>query len=85
MSKQKQKTICVHHMFWERSELAIFMYWTGNWIKNLLSYCGLVDAKIRASDINLPVILPPIQSCLKSFGGLFKDYVRKSSVMNFDT
>ena len=24
-------------------------------MNNLLSYCGLVDAKIRASDINLPV------------------------------
>ena len=23
---------------------------------NLLSYCGLVDAKIRASDIDLPVL-----------------------------
>ena len=25
-------------------------------MKNLSSYCGLVDAKIRASDKNLPVI-----------------------------
>jgi hypothetical protein len=24
-------------------------------MNNLLSYCGLVDAKIRASDIDLPV------------------------------
>ena len=24
----KQKTISVHNMFWERSEVAIFMYWT---------------------------------------------------------
>jgi len=25
-------------------------------MNNLLSYCGLVDAKIRASDIDLPVL-----------------------------
>ena len=51
----KQKTICVHNMFWEHSELAIFKYWTGNSMNNLLSYCGLVDAKIRASDIDSPL------------------------------
>ena len=27
----------------------------GNSMKNLLSYCGLIDAKIRASDKDLPV------------------------------
>ena len=27
-------------------------------MNNLLSYCGLVDAKIRASDKDLPVIRP---------------------------
>ena len=27
-----------------------------NSMQNLLSYCGLVDAKIRASDIDLPVL-----------------------------
>ena len=26
-------------------------------MNNLLSYCGLVDAKIRASDIDLPVFV----------------------------
>ena len=36
-------------------ELGIFMYWTCNSMSNLLSYCGLVDAKIRASDKYLPV------------------------------
>ena len=49
MSKQKQKTICVHNMFSWCPELAIFM-------NNLLSYCGLVEAKIRASDKDLPVV-----------------------------
>ena len=32
------------------SELGIFMYWTGDSMNNLLSYCGLVDANIRASN-----------------------------------
>ena len=31
------------------SELGIFMYWTCNSMNNLLSYCGLVDARISAS------------------------------------
>ena len=47
--KQFLYTIC--------SELAIFMYWTRNSMNNLSSYCGLVDAKIRASDQDLPVLL----------------------------
>ena len=48
MSKQKRKAICVHNMFSPCSELGIFMYWTCNSMNNLSSYCGLVDAKIRA-------------------------------------
>ena len=39
-----------------RFELGIFMYWTCNSMNNLSSYRGLVDAKIRASDKDLPVI-----------------------------
>ena len=42
-----------------RFELGIFMYWTCNSMSNLSSYCGLVDAKIRASDKGLPVLLSP--------------------------
>ena len=30
-------------------------YWTFNSMNNLSSYCGLVDAKIRTSDKDLPV------------------------------
>ena len=33
-------------MFCPCSKLGIFMYWTGNSMDNLLSYCGLVDARI---------------------------------------
>ena len=46
-----------------RHERRIFaLYWTGNSMNNLLSYCGLVDAKIRASDI---YYLPATTSILK--------------------
>ena len=38
-----------------RFELGIFMYRTCMSMNNLSSYCGLVDAKIRASDKDLPV------------------------------
>ena len=45
---------CTQHIL-PRFELGIFMYWTCNSMNNLSSYCGLVDAKIRASDKDLPV------------------------------
>ena len=53
---KNKKTICVHNMFWEHFELGIYMHWTGNAMNNLLSYCGLLDAKIRTSGIDLPVM-----------------------------
>ena len=40
-----------------RSELGIFMYWTGNSMNNLSSCCGLVDARMSASDKYLSVLL----------------------------
>ena len=40
-----------------RFETWIFMYWSCNSMNNLSSYCGLVDAKMRASDKDLPVPL----------------------------
>ena len=42
-------------MYTTCSELVVFMYWTGKSMNNLLSYCGLVDARIRASNKDLPV------------------------------
>ena len=45
-------------MFSPCSELVVFTYWTGKSMNNLSSYCGLVDAKIRASDKDLPVFFP---------------------------
>ena len=42
-------------MYTTCSELVVFMYWTGKSMNNLLSYCGLVDARKRASNKDLPV------------------------------
>ena len=50
----KQKTIYVHNMFWACS----FHARTGKSMNNLLSYCGLVVARISASEKDLPVKLP---------------------------
>ena len=52
MSKQKQKN---QFMYTTCTELVVFMYWTGKSMNNLLSYCGLVDVRISASDKDLPV------------------------------
>ena len=49
---------CSRHvldMFSTCSELAIFMYCTRNSMSHLLSYCGLVDARISSSEKDLPV------------------------------
>ena len=42
-------------MYTTCSELVVFMYWTDKSMNNTLSYCGLVDARIDASDKDLPV------------------------------
>ena len=41
------------------SELIVFMYWTGKSMNKLLSYFGLVDPRISASDKDLPVHKKP--------------------------
>ena len=43
-------------MYTTCSELVVFMYRTGKLMNNLLSYCGLVDARISASEKDLPVL-----------------------------
>ena len=48
MSKQKQKIVYVRNMFWACS----FHVRTGKSMNNLLPYCGLVDARISASEKN---------------------------------
>ena len=42
-------------MYTTCSELLVFMYRTRNSMNNLLSYCGLVDARISACEKELPV------------------------------
>ena len=43
-------------MYTKCSELVVVMYWAGKSMNNLLSYCGLGDVRINASDKDLPVI-----------------------------
>ena len=45
-------------------------------MNNLLSYCGLIDAKIRASDKDLPVT--------KGKESAMKPYVSGSTTLAFD-
>ena len=45
-------------MYTTCSELGIFMYWTGDSMNNILSYFGLVEVRISASEKDLPV--PPV-------------------------
>ena len=55
-SEQFMHTICavrVRSMFWACN----FMNWTCNSMNNLLSFCGLVDARISVSEKDLPVLL----------------------------
>ena len=52
-NKNKKKQF----MYTTCSELTVFMYWTGKSMNNLLSYCGLVDVRINASDKDLPALL----------------------------
>ena len=49
--KQKQKQF----VYTKCSDLALFMYWTHDSMNNLSSFCGLGDARISASDKDLPV------------------------------
>ena len=37
------------------SEPVVFMYRTSKSMNNILSYCGLVDARVSASENDLPV------------------------------
>ena len=45
-------------MYTKSTELIVFMYWNGKSMNNLLSYGGLVDARISASEKDLPVSRP---------------------------
>ena len=45
-------------MYTTGSELGIFMYWTRTSMNNILSYYGLVNARISTSEKDLPVQEP---------------------------
>ena len=76
-----KNNFCTQHVL-PNFELGIFMYSTCNAMNNLLSYCGLVDSKIRASDKDLPVL-----RCTKpsSKRHLFSNlcFIRKTEVLRF--
>ena len=46
----------VQFMYTTCTEMVVFMYWTRYSMNNLLSYCGLVDARISASEKDLLVL-----------------------------
>ena len=58
-----RNNFCTQHVL-PRFEPGIFMYWTCNSINNLLSYCGLVDAKIRASEKIYLYVLMYVSMCM---------------------
>ena len=47
-----ESNLCTQHV---STELVVFMYRTRNSMNNLLSYCWLVDARINATEKDLPV------------------------------
>ena len=62
--KYKFRTCCVQILFWMSkqkqknnfcTQLVLNFYFSGNSMNNLLSYCGLTNARIRASKKVLPV------------------------------
>ena len=61
-SEHAQNNLCTQYVFGACSELAIFMNWTFNSMNNLLSFCGLVDARISASEKDLPVKVSKFQN-----------------------
>ena len=57
------KTKTTKIMYTTCSELVVFMYWTGKSMNSLLTYCGLVDPRISASDKDyLPVHMSGVKS-----------------------
>ena len=74
---------CTQHVL-PRFELGIFMYGTCNSMNNLLSYCGLVNAKIRAFDKDLPVWSIPWTICHSKLSNCFR-HDQYFSRINADT
>ena len=69
-------------MYTTCSELEVFMYWTGKSMNNLLSYGGLVDARITASGKDLLVWLNIFLSwfvTFKEYSKMFSTHFLKAS------
>ena len=65
-TKYKFRTCCVQILFWMSkqkqknnlcTQLVLKLYFSGNSTNNLLSYWGLTDARMRASEKDLPVLV----------------------------
>ena len=85
-----RNNFCTHHVL-PRFELGIFMYWTCNPMNNLLSYCGLVDAEIRACDKDFPVtvtyfspVFPVLPKICRIFWAIWRSPVSDSSLILSD-
>ena len=64
--KYKPRTFCVQKLFFRFcfdiqnnicTQHVLNLYFWGDSMNNLSSYCGLTDSKMRASDTDLPVIV----------------------------
>ena len=59
--KYKFKTCCVQILFWMSKQKqkfcahVVILFFSWNSMNNLLSYCGLTDARMRAAEKDLPV------------------------------
>ena len=53
--KQVQHMLCTQIVFNVKTQDVLSLYYSGNSKKNLMSYHGLIDARMRASDKDLPV------------------------------
>ena len=67
-------------MYTTCSELVVFMFKTGKSMNNQLSYCGLVDPRINASDKDLPVKVR--FSSLKLIKGIYKKCEESQKFVN---
>ena len=63
LEKYKFTTCCVQILFWMSKQKNNFctqhivnLYFSGNSMNNLLSYCGLTDARMRVSEKDLSVM-----------------------------
>ena len=75
-----QNNICTQHV--------LNLYFSGDSVNNLLSYCGLTDSRIRASDTDLPVKVSLnviiMKQNLPNKKSVRKCYEKRSEMKNFN-